>query len=83
MFAKTLRLRILFVLRCCDAEYLAVSCLVARGPEKIDSASWNVITPCVSPRHVTSHLVVALCIVSLQEEHGHLRNDSYVFGRQR
>ena len=46
MFAKTLHL---FVLCCYDADDLAVSCLVARGPEQIESESWNVITPCVFP----------------------------------
>ena len=49
MFAKTLNVGLLLVLCCYDAEYLAVSCPVARSPEQIESESWNVITPCVSP----------------------------------
>ena len=49
MFTETLNVGILLVLCCYDAEYLAVSCPVARGPEQIESESWNVITPCVFP----------------------------------
>ena len=44
MFAKTLHVRIPLVLCCYDAECLEVSRPVARGPEQIESESWNMIT---------------------------------------
>ena len=63
MFAKTLHVRILFVLCCYDAEYLAVSCLLARGPEQIEPESWNVDRTLRVP-HVMSRAAMSQHFVS-------------------